>query len=69
MIAWRVIIGRQRTSRIMEAVGREGPLLDAVRKLRETSDRDTLFQMQTRTFDESLQVRETRMIVLNEQAR
>ena len=48
---------------------REGPLLDAVRKLRETGDRDTLFQMQTRTFDESLQVREVRMIVLNEQAR
>jgi hypothetical protein len=69
MIAWRVIIGRQRTSRIMEAVGREGPLLDAVRKLRETGDRDTLFQMQTRTFDESLQVRKVRMIVLNEQAR
>jgi hypothetical protein len=53
----------------MEAVGREGPLFDAVRKLRETGDRDTLFQMQTRTFDESLQVRKVRMIVLNEQAR
>ena len=58
-----------RAVEFIETVGREGPLLEAVRKLRQTGDRDTLFQMQTRTFDESLQVRKVRKMLFNEQAR
>jgi hypothetical protein len=60
------IIGRQRTSRLMEAAGREGPLLDAIRTLCETGDRDTAFSMQTRTREECLRMTKVLMILFNE---
>jgi hypothetical protein len=69
-ILGRVVIDDEtKGMEFMELVGGEGPLLEAVRKLRQTGDRDTLFQMQTRTFDESLQVRKVRKMLFNEQAR
>jgi hypothetical protein len=69
-ILGRVVIDDEtKALEFMEVVGREGPLLDAVRKLRQTGDRDTLLQMQTRTFYESLQVRKVRKMLFNEQAK
>jgi hypothetical protein len=50
----------------MEVIGGEGPLLEAVRKLRQTGDRNAFSQVKTRTFEEGLRVRKLRKILFNE---
>jgi hypothetical protein len=44
----------------MDMVGREGPLLDAVRKLRQTGDRDAFSKMNAPTNEEGLRARKVR---------
>ena len=50
----------------MEAVGREGPLLEAVRKLRQTGDRNALSQVKTRTYEESRRAAKLRKMLFDE---
>src|SRR5205823_4375169 len=51
----RVVIDDEtRAMEFMELAGAEGPLLEAVRKLRQTGDRNGFRQVKTRTYQESL---------------
>jgi hypothetical protein len=50
----------------MEAVGREGPLLEAVRKFRQTGDRKALSEVRTETQEERLRARKLREMLFNE---
>jgi hypothetical protein len=50
----------------MEAVGRNGPLLEAVRNLRQTADRNALSQVKTRTIEESMRASKLWKMLFNE---
>ena len=50
----------------MELSGTEGPLFDAVRKLRQTGDRDAIRQVKTRTFEETGRAVKLRQMFLGE---
>jgi hypothetical protein len=50
----------------LEAVGREGPLLEGVREFRRTGDRNALHQVKTRSFEESVRARSIRKTLFND---
>ena len=66
-ILGRVVIDDEtKAIEFIEAVGRSGPLLEAVRKLRQTADRNALSQVKTRTFEESMRASKLRKMLFNE---
>ncbi len=50
----------------METAGEKGPLLEAVRKLHQTGDRNALRQVEGRTYEESQRAKKLRKMLLNE---
>jgi len=63
----RVVTDDETTAKeFMELAGGEGPLLEAVRKLRQTGDREAFRQVKTRTFAESLRARKLRKLLFDE---
>ena len=63
----RVVIDDEtKAMEFMEAVGRNGPLLEAVRKLRQTADRNALSQVKTRTVEESMRASKLWKMLFNE---
>ncbi len=63
-ILGKVVIDDQtKALEFMDVVGREGPLLEAVCRLRQTADRSTFSQVKTRTYEESLRARKLRKML------
>ncbi len=63
----RVVIDDEtKAMEFMEVAGGEGPLLEAVHKLRQTGDRNGFRQVKTRTYEEGLRARKLRKMLLNE---
>ena len=55
-----------KATEFIEAVGPDGPLLEAVRKLHQTGERNALRQVETRTFEESSRARKLRKMLFDE---
>jgi hypothetical protein len=53
-------------SEFMEAVGREGPLLEGVREYVRTGDRNVIRGVKTRTPEESVRARTIRKVLFSE---
>jgi hypothetical protein len=52
----------------IETVGREGPLLEAVREVRQTGDRSALSQLKSDTYEERLRATKVRSMLFGEKA-
>jgi hypothetical protein len=52
----------------IETVGREGPLLEAVREVRQTGDRRALSQLKSDTYEERLRATKVRSMLFGEKA-
>ncbi len=63
----RVVIDDEtKAIEFMEIVGDEGPFLEAVRKLRQTGDRNALREVKTSSFDEALRARKLQDLLLKQ---